>query len=88
MEDTRMSGQCHSCGAPVLFVASAKSGRPMILDATPQKRIVLIDVETGIPCATLPQPRPSSAVRAHVVDTLVDHHATCPAAEQWKGRRR
>jgi len=81
-----MSGDtCRSCGAAVVFVTSAKSGKPMILDATPEKRVVL--VRRG-PMTTL-EPYEEGAERvAQVLDVYVDHHATCPAAASWKGRTR
>lgn len=78
---------CQSCNAEVVFVPSAKSGKPMILDAKPENRIVLIDVVTGITYATSAG-TPSETVRAQVVDTYVDHHATCPKAADWRNRTR
>jgi hypothetical protein len=84
-----MSDTCRSCGADVLFVPSAKSGKPMILDAKPEKRIVLgtphTDAELIIHGDHLDE---RDYQIARVVDTYIDHHATCPKAEQWKGKRR
>ncbi len=86
-----MSDQCRSCGASVLFVPSAKSGKPMILDAKPEKRVVLgsaittLEPDDGI---VVGAQHPDAALIARVVRTYVDHHATCPAAAEWKGRRR
>ena len=79
-----MSRQCRSCGAEVLFVPSAKSGKPMILDAKPEKRIVLV---VGGHENLIAQPE-TAIYMARVVNTYTDHHATCPKAAEWKGRRR
>lgn len=70
--------ECRSCGATVLFATSAATGRTMILDAKPAKRVVL--ELTGL--------RGPPGVFARVVDTYLDHHATCPQAAEWRGRRR
>jgi hypothetical protein len=87
-----MSDQCRSCGAEVIFMPSAKSGKRMILDAKPEKRIVLgntIEIPAAGDSITgfLLGPAEFPLV-ARVVDTYVDHHATCPSAGQWKGRTR
>jgi hypothetical protein len=74
--------QCRSCERDVVFVASAISGKAMILDAKPEKRVVLTD-GAGREVSPLHQ-----AARAKVVDVYTDHHATCPDAEVWKGRNR
>jgi hypothetical protein len=70
----------------------------MILDAAPEKRIVVATDEPSTSAIyplkrgeieeafTDPVGRP--LVEAYVVDTFVDHHATCPAAAEWKGKRR
>jgi hypothetical protein len=79
---------CRSCGADVIFVPSAKSGKPMILDAKPEKRIVLVVAEgTGGSHNILAIPEIEHKA-ARIVDTYTDHHATCPAAKDWKGRHR
>lgn len=77
-----MSERCQSpgCGAEVIFVPSAKTGRPMILDAKPTKGVVLRgDLRIA-------DSQPESV--ASVVDVYTDHHVTCPAAKAWKGRTR
>jgi hypothetical protein len=83
---------CRDCPAEVLFVPTGRTkpdGKPVfaILDAKPEKRVVLIDVQTGVTYATSLGP-PSETTRATVVDTYTPHHATCPAAAAWKGRTR
>jgi hypothetical protein len=68
--------ECLTCHQAVIFVPSAKSGKTMILDATPKKGIVIRD-------------RPGTFhAEAHVVDVYTDHHATCPGAKAWAGRNR
>jgi hypothetical protein len=88
-----MSQQCRSCEAEVIFVPSAKTGKPMILDAKPEKRVVLVtkasttDVAATVLVISSEQPE-NALTQARVVDTYVDHHATCPASAEWKGRTR
>lgn len=82
---------CRSCQAEVLFVPSAKTGRPMILDATPEKRVVLTEDLTSSELAlhgALGADIDGRYQVARVVSVYTDHHATCPAAGQWKGRSR
>jgi hypothetical protein len=85
---------CRSCDAEVVFVPSAKTGKPMILDAKPAKGVVLID--GTVPVAQWdkvilvgfgPELDDDRTVAA-VVDVYTDHHATCPNAGEWKGRTR
>jgi hypothetical protein len=78
---------CRSCQAEVRFVPSAKTGKPMILDAKPEKRVVVVPPDVG-QTAFGGQVGPFGPDVAVVVDTYVDHHVTCPAAAEWKGRRR
>jgi hypothetical protein len=87
-----VSEQCRSCPAEVIFVPSAKSDKRMILNAKPEKRIVIRLVRldpAGHECRhEACDPDRHQGYRALVENTYVDHHATCPAAKQWKGRRR
>lgn len=85
---------CQSCDAAVVFVPSAKSGKAMILDAKPEKRVIVGHALTSdegehAPAFILDQAKHicDHAV-ARVVDVYVDHHVTCPKAAEWKGRRR
>ncbi len=71
---------CKSCEADVVFVPSAKSGKPMILDAKPRKGIVLVDRRSVMPVL---MPEPGEPV-AHVVDVYTDHHATCPDVRRYR----
>lgn len=80
---------CRSCRAPVVFVPSAKSGRPMILDAKPGKAVVVVDLETAQKLQPLVALGPFGTDQLAVyVDAYTDHHATCPAAKAWQGRNR
>ncbi len=85
-----MSDTCRSCHQPVLFVPSAKSGKPLILNAEPEKRVVLIDRQHNsvAPAAEHERLRLHDRLAAAVVNAYTDHHATCPKAGQWKGRTR
>ena len=85
---------CRSCGAEVVFVPNAKSGKPMILDAKPAKGVVLVDAtvpldswEKVILVGFGPELQDDRTVAA-VVDIYTDHHASCPKAADWKGRTR
>lgn len=77
---------CRSCGAPVVFAPSATSDKTMILDAKVERRIVfeeeLQDFGTGPYGEQLYVKAGIDSAR--VVDTYVDHHATCPEAEAWR----
>jgi len=63
-------GTCSSCGAAIVWVTTP-AGKPMPLDAEPQKRVVL-GRQTGL---------------AHVLDTWTPHWATCPNADQHRRTR-
>lgn len=89
-EGPRMS-TCRSCGAEVVFVPSATSGKAIILDAKPEKRVVIL----GEPISAVPSfisggdPTAIGQLgKASVVSTWTDHHVTCPDAASWKGKRR
>lgn len=72
---------CKGCGAEVIFVPSAKSGKPMILDAKPTKGIVLVYADEVLAPGNEPDPR------ARVSDVYTDHHATCPKAADFRRER-
>jgi hypothetical protein len=81
---------CNSCDAEVMFVPSAKSGKSMILDAKPVKGVVVSSFAGALAL------HPGQALvagnaneqRASVVDVYTDHHATCPLADEWRGKKR
>lgn len=77
---------CRSCRWPVVFVPSAKTGRPMILDAAPSKGVVLVGHPIGVDNAF--DVVGADDTLARVVDVYTDHHATCPNAAAWKGKSR
>lgn len=69
---------CRSCGAPIVWVVSAKTGKSLPLDAVP--------VETGNVSI-------DDAGRAHVGkpklpletdDRYMSHFVTCPEAGEWR----
>jgi len=67
------------CGEPILDVVTA-AGRKQVLDAKPEKRVVLVPADTH-----RLEDHYSGKVGAYgpevavVMDTYVDHHATCSA---------
>lgn len=81
---------CQSCGAEVVFVPSAKTGKPMILDAKPEKRVLLVDGTLSLHGLVGPIDKPADASdpMARVLSVYIDHHATCPEAAAWKGKHR
>jgi hypothetical protein len=86
--------KCQSCQAPVIFVPSAKSGKPMILDARPTKAVGVghLIYADGMQTFDPPGIQLCEDVGhgrvAQVVSVFTDHHATCPAARSWAGRTR
>lgn len=81
--------ECQSCHAEVVFVPSAKSGKPMILDAKPTKGVVRVDGVTLFDGVLSPiHEGPLGVARAMIVDVYTDHHVTCPNADDWKSRTR
>lgn len=93
---------CRGCGAEIVWAVTAKGAR-IPLDAEPVKRAVLeIDDGGGVdafhllpalaPVLRAPEEyvvpgRDEPTIRASIVDTFMPHHATCPKADQFKGRR-
>lgn len=69
---------CRSCGADLLWVASATTGKPMPLDAKPEKRVVLSERLEGL------DDDAAEPWVAEVVDTYTPHFATCPEAREWR----
>lgn len=64
--------RCSTCGAEIRLVKMAKTGKPMPLDAKPEKRVIVVGRdETGDELAA-------------VVDTYVSHFVTCPEAKQHR----
>jgi hypothetical protein len=84
-----MSETCRSCDAEVVFVASATSGKSMILDAKPAKGVVLVDLASTLHGMYGLEAEPGQLhAAAKVVDVYTDHHVTCPDAAAWKGKHR
>jgi len=63
--------KCRSCKAEIIWAAT-ESGRAMPLDAKPEKRFVLMEIQGG------------GADEAVAVDTYVSHFATCPEADKFR----
>jgi hypothetical protein len=67
------------CGAEILDVVTVK-GAKQVLDATPEKRIIIVDSANYTDGEVqFHAPGPSHGPKAKVVNTYVDHHATCTA---------
>lgn len=82
--------RCRSCRAEVIFVHSATSEATMILDAKPEKRIVLSARDDNPLLASVMKYDPARPHRlvARLVDVYTDHHVTCSSANEWRGRSR
>lgn len=79
------------CGAEILFVPNAKSGKTVILDAKPERRYLLVDETDYVGDEgdmEIVLVGPGEGAVAVLVETRVDHHATCPAfAAGWRPGR-
>lgn len=70
-----MSATCSSCGAAIIWVRTER-GKPMPVDAKPEKRFTLDPLAVRL--------NPSAPPSALLVDTYVSHFATCPHADQHR----
>jgi len=61
--------KCKSCDAPVVWAKNSK-GTFIIMDAKPEKRIVIDQVNGEALCK--------------MVDTYISHFATCPDHKKWR----
>jgi hypothetical protein len=69
---------CRSCGAPIVWAVSAKSGKRMPLDARPVLNGNLdLDADGTV---TVVEPDPT-------LKGYVSHHATCPDADDWRKKK-
>ena len=67
--------RCKTCGAEIRWVQMAKTGKPMPLDAKPERRVIVVGRdEAGEELAAL-------------VDTFTSHFVTCPEAREHRRRR-
>jgi hypothetical protein len=73
-----VSDRCKSCGAPIEWATSAKTGKAIPLDAEPAAdgNLVVIDGIAGPAIATEP-----AEIRRK------SHFATCPQAASWRNRK-
>lgn len=74
-----MADTCRSCEAPVEWVTSAKSGKPVILDLDERDDGNIVVVEN------LLGERQAEYV-AKGQGNRVSHFATCPNAQDWRRR--
>ena len=71
-----------TCGAPMIFVASAATGRPMALDEAPSP---LGNVAIVKGRAVVYRDAAAAVLAGHDPAKLrTDHHATCPAASLFR----
>ena len=93
-----MATTCRTCGAPIEFVTSAKSGKLIPLDAAsqqvdmfkPQPTIVLNLSELRGKLVVLPGEgaRPATLEDVKLGRPLrVSHFSTCKDAAEWRGHR-
>lgn len=82
--------RCRSCKTPVVFAKNDKTGNVQIVDAIPDPvdgNIFLSGFESKDgPQATVWNKDEAGANRSAGVSFHVDHHATCPEAEEWRQR--
>lgn len=74
---------CKSCGASIILVRSDKGGSYMPLDATPERRVVIVNGEMPDIVA---DPNDTN-VAARVIPVYTSHWATCPSADQHRKKR-
>ena len=74
--DTRRSGTCRSCGAPIEWATVVKSGKALPFNAP-------------IAPVRMQPPLYGPEREVHVVDSTITtaHFATCPQAAQWRQRK-
>lgn len=77
---------CRSCGAAVRFARTAK-GKTQILDAEPAENgnVQLVSVG-GEELAQVVGPMDIAAAQIAGTPLYLDHHATCPQAQEWRER--
>lgn len=83
---------CDSCGVPIFWAVSTKSGRRIPIDIAPRADgNVLIDGDprslSGRDLLTATVLGPLEAL-AHDAELYVAHFASCPDADEWHGTTR
>lgn len=73
--------ECRSCGAPIVWATSERSGKPMPLNATPLK-VITGRGEFVIIKGVARKATPDDARLAR--DHYTSHHSNCPQADQWR----
>jgi hypothetical protein len=73
-----LRGTCRSCGAPLIWVHTAATGRSMPLNAEP-------DPKRQRPHRRRARPRLAQAeLDEPAGERFMPHHATCPDAGHWR----
>ncbi len=79
------------CGAPILRIPSATTGKTMALNADPEQRVVIgepMDDVAGYPLVVGVDPQsPVGELEARVLKVYVAHQATCPPYQSYLQRR-
>jgi hypothetical protein len=91
----RAGNRCEDCQAPLAFIPSQASGKPMPLNTPdpPLKVTVLVHAQDDLILADQAAIDAGLAV-GRVVTAYTSHYAAypavaaCPAADRWRGRRR
>jgi hypothetical protein len=79
--------ECSACHAEVIFVPSARTGNKMILDAKPEKRIVLRWDDAGTYGDRLGEGDGHGTQVADVLNVYTDHHVTCPNVDDFRKKK-
>lgn len=84
-----MALTCRTCKAPVFFAKNEKTGRNMILDEQPTREgnvIVVQGSHSEGDTARVYGNAAAAAIAYPDAPRFIDHHATCPDAEEWRAR--
>jgi|JI10StandDraft_1071094.scaffolds.fasta_scaffold645106_2 hypothetical protein len=73
---------CTSCGAPIIFVVAAKSGKTNVLNRDPvaNGNVAIIDNQAHFQSKANPLPDDA--------DRYISHYATCPDAATFRANQK
>lgn len=75
---------CRSCGAAVVFRRNTRTGKRQILDVEPHPSGRVLIMAGGL-CQVMSNAELATWAEQGITAELVrDHHATCPAVDQWR----
>lgn len=84
-----MSTRCASCSAEIVWGVT-KAGKRMPLNSPPEKRAVMVEAyepDDEESTGSVMFYRAEDKDHVAILDTFVPHWATCPHANQWKGKK-